>query len=254
MFYGWDLLGDEVSFSGKLYSWMHIGQNQAYDYRTNMYRLVIASQKGRLLGVYLPDYESQVFANLVETSKEPLMYKGLDASTETSRDPEYDATENGHLTYNGRRYTINPVDMGLRADEEIYITSVYIKFKIINFTTAGNGALIRFYSDKNLVLRVGATGNFQFFGSGGIFKNYQNPIVEGVWYHVVVSLARVDLQPRTLNSYMMIEIFNDGNLANGKSDFNCKGFFYFKGMDFTIMEDLTKLGNSLLEKQIIMLT
>ena len=185
MFYGWDLLGDEVSLSGKLYSWMHIDQNQAYDYRLKMSRLLSSSQKGRLLGAYFLDFESQVFANLVEPSKGPLMYKGLDESIEASKDPEYDAIENGHMTYNGRHYNIEPIDMKMRSDEEIFITSVYVKFKIHQFASfPGNGNLFSIYSDRQMLFWI--TGNQQkpfIYGSGSYYHGHDTVLVTGVWYH-----------------------------------------------------------------------
>ena len=204
---------------------MHIGQNQAYDYRFKMYRLVIASQKGRLIGAYFPDHDSQVFSNLVSPSKAPLMFKGFDQTVESHRDPPYDATANGFLTYNARRFTIGPIDMNFRPDEEISMISVYIKFRIVDFGTSSYGDLLRFYSDRNFVLRIGSAGNLQFLGSNSIKTDYVGPINLGVWYHVVVTLARVDLQPRTMSSFMMLEVYGDGNLAVGKSDFNCKAIF-----------------------------
>jgi hypothetical protein len=221
IFYGWELLTEEVSFSGQLYSWMHIGQNQAFDYKDKMYRLVIASQKGRLRAVYLLDKESQVFANLIEPSKRPLLYKGIDELADVT-DPEYDGIKGGHLTRDGKRFSLGPIDMKLRPDEKIFMTSVYMRFRIFNYPSTGSAALIRFVSDHTLVVKVGGVGDLQFFGSGGIITGYSATLSTNVWYDMVVTLARVDLEPRTLGSYMMIEINADGNLADGKSDFDCK--------------------------------
>jgi hypothetical protein len=211
------------SFYGELYSYVHMGKIQAFNYKDSMFRLVLASMKGEASSLYLINEDRQEYGNYLLKELLPMLLKGETEAAEVT-DPQYVGGNPETLTItNGEFFSVGAAKMSYDdLVSGVYSMSIYVKVKFLSFqSAAGYGDFLTMMSNKKFVLKISDQGYMRLVGAAGETLDYSTQLLINTWYHLVVTIGRASSLAGDLQSYWMIELQGDGKLAEGGS-FNCK--------------------------------
>jgi len=213
-----------VSFEGEIYSYFHNAKNQVFAHKDDLFRLVINSVKGFSKALYVPDKDSDHYANLFESNKLPLMRKGA-----APNNPIEDLVNGGIQITDGKFFSISSSFIDY-SNSGIVGLSFYLKIRLYSLPSSGEiEPILTINGERRIQLRIKDDGLLQIFGTGSEKFDYTGPalVADGTWYHLVFSFSRISLTPTNLENYWMIEVHNHATPAQGGS-FTCKKFFFKK--------------------------
>ena len=182
-------------------------------YMTKTWLLMMLTASSDLKAFYLPDSDSQIFANLMNPStKQPYMVRGKTEAVEA----EFDPVKNGNKleVRNGQQFSIRDINLGFEAGELFKVLTVVMKVKITALPSSGQTEpLITLHSKKTFTLTVSSTGALTL--SNGASNNFATgyTVTVGSFHYIQVSIARFDIS--NYDSAWMVSLDKRGTETGG---------------------------------------
>ena len=169
---------------------------------------------------FLFDYDTQQFQNGLTIKKQPLVFRGVDETVESSNDPVWESN-NAFSVSNGQFFTVDGANYGWdAATVSMYVVTHIMKVKILTYPESGQKeVLYSFLTDKALPISLTYDKRFVVGSDNDVFttKPFNIPLNQPIYIRMVYTRMRYTV--RYFDCSVQIEVLGIGE-AGG--DLRCK--------------------------------